>query len=586
MGPVIRPGQACSLTDSQSRQRSVERPEAWLVCGATGQLGRALLRHWRENGNADARIHCVARTAGQVGSDCVEPIDLRDEYAVSALLERIRPDRIFHCAAISRPIEADQDPDSAHALHASATRLLAEYASSENAWMLFCSSDIVFAGNQAEPQRESDPTCARRVYEASKLAGEQEVLSRDAGLVARLSWMYEPTCLERPSSWREVTESLRTGRSVRGVVDELRTPLTFAEAAATIAALADSRRRGLVNIGGLEILTPYQLLLRQTDRVITSATIVPTSSSAFHGGTRPKNLALDTTRLSAWLAADGQADPRRKFDTLGVVIPAFQCAGVIERSLGSLAAQRLDTSIRVHVVVAVNDSMAQSVAEVRTFRDRLERRGFKFDVIETPAGRRAAIAAAEALLPPGPRLYLDQDAILSTGALASLWAAIGTSEAPLFATLSPTFSATPSAAVRAFLRGWTRLPYFIESPVVCGAFAVSRAGRRRWAQLPPVESDDKFVRLQFAKEERIRIDQESYEVTVPGTFRKLVQARARYRRSNLQLAHYLSSRPAADTRRFAGLSRVLARPSSWPDAAVFAVTMVLAAVRAQRPEAW
>jgi dTDP-4-dehydrorhamnose reductase len=586
MVPVTQPGHAGGRPSSRSRERSAaEPPETWLVCGATGQLGRALLRHWREIGDVEARIHCVAQSPGEVDRYVVEPIDLRHGVAVSELLERIRPDRIFHCAAISRPIEADRDPDSAHALHAGATGLFSEYAASEDAWLLFCSSDIVFAGDQAEPHCESDPTCARRAYEASKLAGEQEVLSRGAGLVVRLSWMYEPVCLERPSSWREVINSLRAGRSVPGVVNELRTPLTFAEAAATIAVLADSGRRGLVNIGGLEILTPYELLLRQTDRMVTDSAIIPTLSSTFHGGTRPKNLALDTTRLTWWLAADGQADPRRRSDTLGVVIPAYRCGGVIERSLRSLATQQLDTWFPVHVVVAVNDSSAGSVAEARTFRDHLERRGFKFDVIETPVGRRAALAAAESLLQPGPRLYLDQDAMLSPGALARLWEAIGTSEAPRFATFAATFSATPSGAVRSFLRCWTRLPYFTESPVVCGAFAVSRTGRRRWAQLPPVASDDKFVRLQFAREERIRIAQESYEVLAPRTFTELVHARARYHRSNIQLASFLSLRLAVDTRRRAGLSRILAHPSSWPDATVFAVTMVLAALRARRTEA-
>lgn len=463
--------------------------------------------------------------------------------------------------------------------------MLAEYAAAEDAWMLFCSSDIVFEGDQAEPHRESGATSARRAYEASKLAGEQEVLSRGAGLVVRLSWMYEPACLERPSSWREVTDSLRAGRAVRGVVDELRTPLTFAEAAATIAALAESGRRGLVNIGGLEILTPYELLLRQKSRMVTDSAIVPTLSSSFHEGiARPKNLALDTTRLASWLAADGRADPRRRSDTLGVVIPAYRCVGVIGRSLGSLATQQLDTWFPVHVVVAVNGSPAESVAEARAFRDQLERRGFRFDVIETPVGRRAAFAAAESLMPPGPRLYLDQDAVLSPGALARLWEAIGSSEDPRFATFAATFSTTPSGTVRSFLRCWTRLPYFTESPVVCGAFAVSRTGRRRWAELPPVESDDKYVRLQFAREERIRIAEESYEVLAPRTFRELVHARVRYRRSNVQLTRFLSPRLAADTRRHAGLSRILARPSSWPDGAVFALTMLLAALRARRTE--
>ena len=263
-----------------------------------------------------------------------------------------------------------------------------------------------------------------------------------------------------------------------------------------------------------------------------------------------------------------------------VIVPAWQCEHQIVRSLSSLAAQRLDGMSPPHLIVAVNDGRGESIAAAQHHVRQVADAGWRVEVIATPPGRRAAIAAAEDRAAAGARLYVDQDAILSPGAMAAFARAASDDGPARFVTFALTFDRSPSPIVRRFLRAWLALPYVTASPVVAGVFGVSRAGRARWDRLPALASDDKYVRLLFAPHERVRIADQRYQVLPDATVARLVRARARYVRGNRQLARVLPPDPA---RRHAGLARLLLRPARWPDVAVLAGVSALAHWQARRP---
>jgi hypothetical protein len=260
---------------------------------------------------------------------------------------------------------------------------------------------------------------------------------------------------------------------------------------------------------------------------------------------------------------------------VGIVIPAYAGAAVIHRSLRSLVRQ--DFAGRMHVVVAVNDDRRDTLATAAALAPGVAPRG-SCSVISTPRGRRAAIAAAERLLPAGPRIYLDQDAALSSNAVRLLTARLAPSTGCHFA--APRLRVhTTSPVSRAYYRAWTQLPYVRHSPATVGAYAVSEVGRRRWDELPSLHSDDKFVRLRFARHERAVITDATYEVVAPHGLRELVHARRRYRHGNRELIRRLGSAlPAHDLPRHSGvLSTVLGRPRDWPSFAVLAAVHTLSA---------
>lgn len=251
----------------------------------------------------------------------------------------------------------------------------------------------------------------------------------------------------------------------------------------------------------------------------------------------------------------------------GVVIPAFHGAATLSRSIGSLAGQRHAGG--VDVVVAVNDGRADTFAEAERLSGVLRETGASCRVIRTAPGRSEAINAAEALLPRGPRFYLDQDAVLSPGALAAVADLLAPGSGVHFAAPRVEFAGCPSRLSHAYYEVWRELPYVALSPVTVGVYAVSARGRERWARFPAVRSDDKWARLQFAPHERAVVANVSYEVLVPSGARELVRARRRYLRANRELAAH-EGVAARDLPRHRGALRALARPPRrWPASAVF-----------------
>jgi hypothetical protein len=172
------------------------------------------------------------------------------------------------------------------------------------------------------------------------------------------------------------------------------------------------------------------------------------------------------------------------------------------------------------------------------------------------------------------RLYLDQDARLSPHALSAIFAALTPGTGIHFAAPRGLFDPSPSLLVRAFCRYWCSLPYSDASPVTMGAYAVSAEGRRRWGALPHLASDDKFVRMLFAPEERRLLASESYHVVAPRDWGELIRARRRYLRGNRELARATHLAPLDPIPRYRGVLRPLLRPSAWFDFAVFGATNV------------
>lgn len=256
-----------------------------------------------------------------------------------------------------------------------------------------------------------------------------------------------------------------------------------------------------------------------------------------------------------------------------VVIPAYQPGSRLLRSMLSLAAQ--DFTGDLHVAVAVNDGSTETWRVAEALAAGLRSTGRRCQVLRTPPGRRAAFAAAEPLLPRGPRLYLDQDAELSTGAVTRLAQRLVPGTGYHFAALHLQPPRSDSWCTRAYYRAWSQIPYVRQSPATIGAYAVSAAGRERWGQFPDLHSDDKFVRTRFRPAERTVIDAEWYSVLPPEGLRELVDARRRYNRGNREV----SCCDGYDVSRKAGLARMIARhPRSWPGfGMVFVVDAIAAA---------
>lgn len=102
-----------------------------------------------------------------------------------------RPDVVVNAAAYTAVDKAEEEPDLAMAVNATAPGILAEETKRIGALLVHYSTDYVFDGEKNAPYTEDDAPKPINVYGKTKLAGEQAILAVGTPhLILRTSWVY------------------------------------------------------------------------------------------------------------------------------------------------------------------------------------------------------------------------------------------------------------------------------------------------------------------------------------------------------------------------------------------------------------
>lgn len=161
-----------------------------------------------------------ALSAQFVGFD---EMDITSELSVADFMNGKNFDYLINCAAYTAVDKAEDDSDTAYAVNAEGSKVVAEYCKISNTKLLHVSTDYVFDGTACSPYSETDNTNPLSVYGASKLKGEKfivDILAEDA-LVVRTSWLYS----ELENNFLNTMINLGKTKDEIGVVfDQIGTP--------------------------------------------------------------------------------------------------------------------------------------------------------------------------------------------------------------------------------------------------------------------------------------------------------------------------------------------------------------------------
>jgi len=141
-----------------------------LVTGIHGFTGRYLAEELRAAGY---QVFGIARPGEPVGED-IHTCDIENTRAIHEAVDRIRPDRVVHLAAISHV--ADRDVAATYRVNLIGTLNLLEALSDLAArpqMVLLASSAQVYGNALGGPAREAQETAPANHYAVSKLAMEQ-----------------------------------------------------------------------------------------------------------------------------------------------------------------------------------------------------------------------------------------------------------------------------------------------------------------------------------------------------------------------------------------------------------------------------
>ncbi len=215
-----------------------------LLLGKNGQLGWELQR--------------TLATLGEVAAYDIPEIDLTDLGGLSRLVEEIHPQVVVNAAAYTAVDRAEDEPQMAKAVNATAPGVLAEAARQSDAAFIHYSTDYVFDGSKGEAYSETDAPCPINVYGRSKLEGERATeQAGGAYLILRTSWVFST---RRDSFVSKVLQWSRQKPELRVVTDQVGSPTwarMLAEITAQVIAKAGenpagwiAERRGIYHLAG------------------------------------------------------------------------------------------------------------------------------------------------------------------------------------------------------------------------------------------------------------------------------------------------------------------------------------------------
>jgi dTDP-4-dehydrorhamnose reductase len=192
----------------------------WLT-GGTGFVGSNIVHVAVERGHEVMTTVHKFRPASVTAYD-VDEVDMIDQAAVEASIERFHPDLVIHCAILNDFAGLYRDRSAAWASYVTATSTAADAAAKVGAAFVVVSTDWVFDGTQSGADEDTPPNPVN-LYGVLKLASEMVALDRE-GAVARISGV-NGLHRARPSSPRQQDPGF--GYFVLSLVDSLRLGQTF-----------------------------------------------------------------------------------------------------------------------------------------------------------------------------------------------------------------------------------------------------------------------------------------------------------------------------------------------------------------------
>ena len=150
-----------------------------LITGSKGQLGNEI----KKLSPKYSEYNFIFTDVGE--------LDITNFDAIDDFFYKNNINFLINCAAYNAVDKAEENPDTAELINATAVKYLSKLSKKYNAFYIHISTDYVFGGTNHKPYIETDKPKPLSKYALSKLHGEQEALNNnDKSIVFRTSWLY------------------------------------------------------------------------------------------------------------------------------------------------------------------------------------------------------------------------------------------------------------------------------------------------------------------------------------------------------------------------------------------------------------
>jgi dTDP-4-dehydrorhamnose reductase len=251
------------------------------IFGATGLLGKALMREWREDevtglGSADG--------------------DIQEAEQVSHMVQRGRPDWIVLAAAYTDVDGCETNRALAFNVNCRGAVNVARAAQQHGARLLFLSTDYVFDGMKTTPYATDDPRSPHTVYGQSKVEAEVQlgqILPQCC--IVRTSWLFGSGGKCFPDTILKLAKS-RPPLEVVG--DQRGSPTYSVDLARALIQLCRQEASGVVHVTNRGECSWYDFAREIIARAGLDAVVRETTSGKFvRPAARPKYSVLSPESL-------------------------------------------------------------------------------------------------------------------------------------------------------------------------------------------------------------------------------------------------------------------------------------------------
>ena len=281
------------------------------VTGTAGQLGHDCVNELEMRGyqvigsDVADRPSYLPKEPGAIGSETPDPdyvkLDITDRDAVEQTITRLQPDAIIHCAAWTAvdAAEDEENREKVDKINHLGTLYIAEAAKKINAKMLYLSTDYVFDGQGTRPWQPDDKCYAPlNVYGQSKLDGELAVSQTlDRFFIVRIAWVFG---LNGNNFIKTMINVGKTHDTVRVVNDQIGTPTYTLDLARLLVDMIETEKFGYyhaTNEGGYISWYDFCCEFYRQYGLETKVIPVTTAEYGLSKAARPQNSRLDKSKL-------------------------------------------------------------------------------------------------------------------------------------------------------------------------------------------------------------------------------------------------------------------------------------------------
>ena len=278
-----------------------------LIIGANGFLGKNILRTRHKNKTLSEEFTFIA---ADLQNDNIEEnlpfwfIDITNDNDTLKKIIKISPDIIILTAAMTDVDQNEREKDLATKINTDGPKNVIEACKKLDAKLLFLSTDFVFDGFKQGYYTEEDIPNPLSHYAKTKNDAELAIIQSDIDyIICRTAVLYGWNS-EKFNFITWLIDKLEKNEHVKLVKNQINNPTYVRNLSEIILKLIEKDAKGIYHTVGSEALNRYEMALKCAEIFYLNKELINPIENFIQLAIRPKNAALDVTKLKKILGSD------------------------------------------------------------------------------------------------------------------------------------------------------------------------------------------------------------------------------------------------------------------------------------------